>query len=115
MIEAMPQDKIFTAVYCRDKPGADIARIRQEVLAEHLAHIERTIDDILLAGPLFSPDGKSVTGSLLIYKAASREAAQAMLEADPYFKADIWQEITFDVLYGAAGDAVGGLAFKEDM
>jgi len=115
MQNAMPQDKIFTAVYCRDKPGADVVRIRQEVLAEHLAHIERTIDNILLAGPLFSQDGKSVTGSLLIYKAASREAARTMLEADPYFKADIWQEITFDVLYGAAGEAVGGLAYKEIM
>jgi len=115
MQNAMPQDKIFTAVYCRDKPGADIARIRQEVLAEHLAHIEKIIDDLLLAGPLFSADGKSVTGSLLIYKAKSRQEARAMLESDPYFKADIWQEITFDVLYGAAGDAVGGLAFKEDL
>ncbi len=35
-----------------------------------------------------------------------------MLEADPYYKADIWQDISYHVFYGAAGDAVGGLAFK---
>lgn len=115
MKDTMPQDKIFTIVLCRDKPGTDIARIRQDVLPEHLAHIEKTIDDILVAGPVFSENGKSISGSLFIYKAKSRQEAQTMLEADPYFTANIWQEITFDVLYGAAGEAVGGLSYKKNM
>jgi len=112
MISSFPKDNLFTAVTCMDKPGGEIARIRQETLETHLAHVEKTIDDILVAGPIFSPDGKSVCGSILIYKTDNRQTAQAMLEADPYFKADIWQDISYNVFYGAAGDAVGGLAYK---
>lgn len=112
MINSIPKDKIFTMVTCLDKPGADIARIRQEKLPNHLAHIETTIDDILVAGPIFSPDGTAACGSLLIYKTDSQQKAQAMLEADPYYKAEIWQEISYSVFYGAAGDAVGGLSYK---
>ncbi len=112
MIDSLPKDKIFTMVVCGDRPGAHIARIRQETLQEHLAHVEKTIDDLLVAGPIFSDDGKSVRGSVLIYKTHSRQVAQTMLEADPYYKADIWQDISYHVFYGAAGDAVGGLAFK---
>ena len=112
MINSIPKDKIFTMVTCRDKPGADIARIRQEILPEHLAHIEKTIGGIMVAGPIFTADGKSVCGSLLIYKTDNQQKAQEMLEADPYYKADIWQKISYNVFYGAAGDAVGGLSYK---
>lgn len=113
MINSFPKDKIFTVVTCRDKPGAEIARIRKETLETHLAHIEKTFEDILVAGPIFSDDGTSVCGSILIYKTSSQQAAQTMLEADPYYKAGIWQDISYNVFYGAAGDAVGGLAFKK--
>lgn len=112
MITSFPKDKLFTAVTCMDKPGADIARIRQETLQPHLAHVENTIDDLLVAGPIFSPDGKSVCGSLLIYKTGNLQTAKAMLEADPYYKAKIWQDISYNIFYGAAGSAVGGLAYK---
>ena len=112
MKENFPQNQLFTAVICHDKPGAKIARIRKQTLAVHLKHVEETIDDLLVAGPIFSPDGKSVNGSILIYKTGSEQQARAMLEADPYFKAGIWQNISFQTFYGAAGDAVGGLAFK---
>ncbi|PCI46779.1 MAG: hypothetical protein COB49_08030 [Alphaproteobacteria bacterium] len=113
MINSFPRNQLFTAVTCLDKPGTEIARIRKETLEAHLAHIEKTYEDILVAGPIFSPDGNSVRGSLLIYKTADRKVAQAMLEADPYYKAAIWQDISYNVFYGAAGDAVGGLAYKK--
>ncbi len=112
MKNSFPKGNLFTAVICHDKPGADIARVRKETLTEHLAHVEKTIDDLLVAGPIFSEDGASVCGSILIYKTADQKVAQAMLEADPYYKSGIWQNISYSVFYGAAGDAVGGLSFK---
>ncbi|MBL4800261.1 MAG: hypothetical protein JKY45_00105 [Emcibacter sp.] len=112
MINNIATDKIFTIVTCRDKPGPDIARIRREKLPEHLVHIEETLEDIMLAGPIFAPDGASICGSILIYKTNDQKKAQTLLEADPYYKAAIWQDITYDVFYGAAGKAVGGLSYK---
>lgn len=112
MINSFPKNQLFTAVTCMDKPGEDIARIRTETLDKHLAHIEKTISNILVAGPIFSTDGKSVTGSLLIYKTDNQKTAQTMLEVDPYYQAGIWQDIRYDVFYGAAGDAVGGIGYK---
>ncbi len=111
MSNSFPLDKIFTIVICTDKPGAEINKKRQETLKVHLDHVEKTIDDILVAGPVLADDGKTVCGSILVYK-ADRQEAQVMLEADPYFKANIWQDISYNVFYGAAGDAVDGLAYK---
>ncbi|MEM7571166.1 MAG: YciI family protein [Pseudomonadota bacterium] len=94
------------AVSCYDKPGPNAARIRDEKMAEHLAHIEETLDQLWLAGPLF--DGEDVVGSLLILKAESEAEALSMAKSDPYGKAGIWERIEVRRFVGAAGDWVGG-------
>lgn len=98
------------SVICKDKPGATPRR--QEFLDEHLAHIEKTVDGIFLAGPIFAEDNKTICGSLLIYKTDSIDTAKALIAADPYYKADIWETITYNRFLGAAGEAVGGIAYK---
>ncbi|MEM9290041.1 MAG: YciI family protein, partial [Pseudomonadota bacterium] len=77
------------AVACYDKPGPEAAQIRDEKMAEHLAHIETTLDKLWIAGPLFGDAG--VIGSLLIYKADTPEEARALAMADPYGQAGIWE------------------------
>lgn len=94
------------AVSCYDRPGPEAGAIRQEKMAEHLAHIEETLDKLWLAGPLF--DGGDVVGSLLIFKAESEAEALALAKSDPYGKADIWERIEVRKFVGAAGDWVGG-------
>ncbi len=93
------------AIVTRDRPGA--AAIRKERLQAHLAHVEATLDRLAIAGPLRDEDGNFV-GSLLVVKADSAEDARALLEADPYFQADIWSEIRISAFSAAAGEWVGG-------
>lgn len=93
-------------VLCKDKPGDAPGKIRQEKMADHLAHVEKTVDSLLLAGPMF--DGDTVIGSMLIFKADSPEQALEMAKQDPYYHADIWESMEVSRFVGAAGDFVGG-------
>lgn len=102
----------YTIARCFDKPGKPAARRRKSFLPDHLDHIENTIEDIFVAGPLYTYDHETIIGSLYIYKTDSVSKAKIMLKADPYYKADIWGEIRFTPFLAAAGSSVGGLAFK---
>ena len=95
----------YFAIVTTDKPGATATRMAK--LREHLAHVEATIDQLAIAGPLRDQDG-NFTGSLLIVKADSEAEARAMLENDPYFHAEIWSDIQIRAFGAAAGDWVGG-------
>lgn len=93
------------AIVTHDKLGATATRM--EKLKEHLAHIEAGLDRLAVAGPMRDEDG-NFTGSLLVVKADSAAEARALLENDPYYKADIWSDIEIRALSAAAGDWVGG-------
>ena len=96
------------AFYCRD--GERGATLRERLLADHLAYIEKHIDDYAVAGPL-KDDGVTI-GSLVIVKAESEEEARAIFEADPYFEAGVWHSIRASQFLGVAGDWVGGIAWR---
>ncbi len=108
----MSKMKMYTIARCFDKPEKSAAKRRKTFLHDHLAHIEDTIDEIFAAGPLYTYDHKTIIGSLFIYKTDDVPTAKAMLKADPYYRADIWGEIRFTPYYVAAGESVGGLAYK---
>ena len=95
----------FYAIITRDKPGATVTRMAR--LKEHLAHVEASIDQFAIAGPLRDENG-NFTGSLLVVKAESAAEARAMLAKDPYFEADIWSDIEIRAFGASAGDWVGG-------
>jgi uncharacterized protein YciI len=96
--------KLFSII-THDKPGAHA--VRMEKLRDHLAHVEATLDRLAIAGPMRNEAGEFI-GSLLVVKADSLEDARAYIEADPYFKADIWSKIDISAFSAAAGDWVGG-------
>jgi len=93
-------------VICKDKPGDEPGRIRQEKMAEHFAHIEKSIDTLWIAGPLF--DGDDITGSMMVLKADSSQQAVEMAKQDPYYAAGVWQSVEAQRFVAAAGDWVGG-------
>lgn len=96
------------AFYCRD--GENGASLRERLLADHLAHVEKHIDDYAVAGPL--KDGEETIGSLLVIKAESKDDARKVFEADPYFAAGVWQSVRASQFLGVAGDWVGGIAWR---
>jgi uncharacterized protein YciI len=95
----------FYAIILRDRPGATATRM--EKLKEHLAHVEEHLDRLAVAGPLRDEAG-GFTGSLLIVKADDEAAARALLQSDPYYRADIWSDIEVRAFGAVAGDWVGG-------
>ena len=105
----MPErEALFTAVTCIDKPGAETTAARQDLLEVHLEYVETILDQILVAGPLYADDAETLIGSLLIYRTGDEAAARALLENDPYFKADFWSTVRYSPFLAAAGTAVGG-------
>ncbi|ANU06358.1 YciI family protein [Paraurantiacibacter namhicola] len=99
--------KLF-AFSCRD--GEHGAELRQRVLQEHLDHIETHMERYAVAGPLREKD--ATIGSLLVIRAHDMAEARSFFEADPYFDAGVWQAISAAEFIGAAGDWVGGAAWK---
>lgn len=93
------------AIYCTDKPDTEQRRLDTRIA--HFAHIEKTLDNLLIAGPMMDENGSTV-GSLLIVKADNERDARKQLEADPYFDADIWADIRITKFTPAAGDWIGG-------
>ena len=97
---------MLVSVYCKDAP--DSAAPRQDKLAGHLQHIEAIEDSIKVAGPVMGPDEDGPIASLLIFEVDSLDEAAAMLHADPYYRAGVWQEINIQEFKGVVGSWVGG-------
>lgn len=94
---------------CHD--GPDSAAARQASTPDHLRWVESMLEQLALAGPLYTDDGARMVGSLYVFRTASSTQARAWLESDPYFAAGIWDRIEYRPFLAAAGTLVGGLAW----
>lgn len=102
---------LFTVLHALDHKGDNIKKIRDELLMPHSDYVVSIIDQIVVAGPMFAEDNKTIVVSVLIYKTDDSSEAEALLKADPYFSAGIWEKISINTFRGAIGDVVGGIAF----
>ena len=87
---------------CKDKGGS--AELRQSELAAHLEYIDTIRGQLLVAGPLSSAAGSRYDGSVFIYDVDSIDAAQKLLENDPYYLADIYASVEFAEFTPARGN-----------
>ncbi|PWE55120.1 hypothetical protein DEM27_16890 [Metarhizobium album] len=80
------------AFICTDKPGH--LNVRMETRPAHVEHLNKLNAEgtLKIAGPFLDADGKPC-GSLVIVKADSIEAAQAIADADPYTKAGLFETV----------------------
>lgn len=80
------------AFLCTDKPGT--LQVRLDTRPEHLAYLNTLNKEgkLAFAGPFLGDDGKP-TGSLVVVKAETIEAARALAEADPYTKAGLFADV----------------------
>ena len=97
---------MLVSIYCKDAPGS--AGPRQSKMTEHLQHIEEIEGRIKVAGPVMGSEGEGPVASLLIFEVDSLDEATAMLHADPYYRAGVWQEINIQEFKGVVGSWVGG-------
>ena len=80
------------AFLCKDKAGA--LQVRLDTRPEHLAYLNALNTDgkLAFAGPFLGDDGKP-TGSLVVVKAETIEAAREIAANDPYAKAGLFAEV----------------------
>jgi len=107
----MKERILFTVVHAMDHPGEHATKMRAELMQEHIDHVDTIIDQVVIAGPMFAEDNKTVVGSMLVYKFDDIEKARLTLQADPYYAAGVWDKISINTFRAALGDVVGGKAF----
>jgi uncharacterized protein len=93
------------AIFTWDAPGS--AAPRATAQQAHMQHIDTVFDKIAIAGPIRDDEGNSI-GSLFVLKVATSEEAEAILRADPYFKAGVWERWEIHPFLPAAGEWIGG-------
>ncbi|HLI10262.1 MAG TPA: YciI family protein [Alphaproteobacteria bacterium] len=80
------------AITCLDKPGH--GALRQETRPSHLAYLKSFHEQLVLAGPLLSEDGKAPCGSLLVLDFPDRRSAEAFADGDPYTQAGLFADVS---------------------
>jgi hypothetical protein len=95
----------YWSVYSRDAP--DAPALRKEHLAAHLQYAESILDRIAVGGPLRAGNGPDF-GSLIIVTADSEAEARSILEADPYYRAGVWECSEIRPFRPVIGGWVGG-------
>ncbi|MCB9992385.1 MAG: hypothetical protein H6873_01875 [Hyphomicrobiaceae bacterium] len=78
------------ALICTDR--ADGLDTRKATRPDHLAFLESLGDDMLLAGPFSDSEGRS-NGSLVVIRAETLEAAEAIAALDPYARAGLFEKV----------------------
>ena len=77
--------------YCRDTP--DSAAIRQAIVEEHWAFMDRYNTAMIARGPTLSDDGAAITGSMHMVDLPDAAAAREFAYDEPFAKAGAYQEI----------------------
>lgn len=78
------------AIHCIDKPQQ--LELRARTRPEHLAYLESSVDQILVAGPLLDDEGQPI-GSMLLMNFPDRRAAVAFAAEDPYALAGLFASV----------------------
>ena len=82
-------------IYGRDDMAVS-ARIRTELLSEHLEYIERHKHLIVVGGALLAEDGATRIGSTLVLNVTSREQADEFSRNEPFRRAGLYQSVDIE-------------------
>ncbi len=93
-------------VICRDAP--DSAALRRDHLQAHLSYVEKVMNRISVAGPLFANATGTMNGSCFIYRTDDQEEARRLLRNDPYYLAGVYEHVEMRAFRPVAGVWVGG-------
>jgi uncharacterized protein YciI len=77
--------------------------LRMQTRPAHLDYWQGVGDKLVYGGPLLGADGNPF-GSVLVVEAEDEAAARALLEADPYVGAELFEMVTvsgFRTVFGA--------------
>jgi uncharacterized protein YciI len=92
-------------VTCWDKPGH--LQTRLDARPDHLAYLASLKDHLKLAGPFLAADNQTAIGSLMIYDCVDQDAARAIIDGDPFTKADLFASVEVKAWRQGAGTPLG--------
>ena len=92
------------AIYAWDTP--DSAAKCKTTQPAHFDHVEIDIKKIAVAGPIKDARGQSIC-SIFSLKIASVAEVEALLRADPYFGAGVWERWEIHPFIPVAGEWIG--------
>ena len=79
------------AIVCFDRP--DSAALRDRHRAAHQDFLKTNSSSIVFGGPLKdTPEGPS-TGALIVVNCATREEAEALIGADPFYRGGVYESV----------------------
>jgi uncharacterized protein YciI len=78
-------------IHCLDKPNSK--ELRLATRPAHLAYIEGSSIELVMAGPLLSADGADMLGSLFVIEVNDLDEARRFSESDPYRKAGLFTRV----------------------
>jgi uncharacterized protein YciI len=80
------------AIVCFDRP--DSAALRDAHRVAHLEFLNIHAKKIIFGGPLkHAADGPS-TGALIVVDCATRQEAEALIGADPFFRGGVYENVS---------------------
>ena len=74
-----------------DKAGS--FEIRRANRAEHLVYLDRIKDRLLACGAKLNDDGSDAGGGLYVVDVDTRAEAEALIQADPFFKVGLFERV----------------------
>jgi uncharacterized protein len=90
-LSAISANHTMYAIICFDRP--DSATLRDQHRAAHLDFLKKHSARVVFGGPLkINPEGPS-TGALIVVDCASRKEAEALIGADPFNRAGVYESV----------------------
>jgi uncharacterized protein len=77
--------------YHRDRPGSAV--LRNELLEQHWAYMDRYAAAMIARGPTFADDGDTPTGSVHIVDLSDVAAARAFAFDEPNYQAGVYRDV----------------------
>lgn len=74
-----------------DKPGT--LDLRKKLRGEHLVYLDEIKHLLLACGAKLKDDDTDLGGGLYLVNVDTREAAQALIEADPFHRANLFERV----------------------
>ena len=79
------------AIICFDRP--DSAPMRDTHRAAHLEFLDANSGKIVFGGPLKNAADGPSTGALIVVACPSREDAEALIKADPFYRGGVYESV----------------------
>jgi len=83
------------AILCFDRP--DSAALRDAHRAAHVEFLKANAARIVFGGPLKNAADGPSTGALIVVDCATRQEAEALIGADPFYRGGVYENVSIRV------------------